>query len=570
MSASVAAEITPRETWGRKIEFLLSCIGLAVGLGNIWRFPYLCYKNGGGAFFVPYLIFLIGGGIPIFFLEIALGQYMGQGGISAWQICPVFAGIGFGTIVVVSLLNVYYIVVLAWALVYLGYSFTSELPWAFCGHEWNTVNCYDKRQSNSTLSTWNSSGINDSRVDPAVEFWARKILQASGSIEDVGSIQWELAIALLGAWIICYFCVWKGIKSSGKIVYFTATFPYIMLTIFLVRGATLPGAVNGILYYVMPDFGRLSDSQVWMDAGTQIFFSYAVALGSTVALGSYNNYHHNCYRDCLILSCINSGTSVFAGFVIFSVLGFMAHELNLSIDEVAETGPGLIFIAYPKAIAQMPGAPFWSVCFFFMILLVGLDSQFVQLEGMITAIVDLYPNLFKRRFSREIFTAVVCIITFFVGLILVTEGGIYAFQLFDYYCASGVTLLWFCFFESITIAWVYGIDKFYDNLTDMIGIRIGPWLKLCWRYLTPVMCAGLFMFSLLKRHRLTYNTHYLYPEWAEGVGWCLALVSMLCVPCYASWLIFKTPGSLSKKWKKVTTPILCRPEHHAVPLEVLN
>jgi len=561
-----------RQTWGNKIEFLLSCIGLAVGLGNVWRFPYLCYKNGGGAFFIPYIIFLVGGGIPIFFLEVALGQYMGEGGISAWKICPVLTGIGYGTIVVVALLNIYYIVVLAWALVYLGYSCQSELPWTNCNNAWNTENCYVKAVvENSTLDGWNSAAVGMRRVDPAVEFWDLKILQVSDGIEEIGKIRWELALALLGAWIIVYLCVWKGIKSSGKIVYFTATFPYLMLTILLIRGVTLPGALDGIIYYLNPNFARLLDSDVWMDAGTQIFFSYAVALGSTVALGSYNKYHHNCYKDCIILSCINSGTSVYAGFVIFSVLGFMAHELDLPIDEVAESGPGLIFIVYPKALAQMPGAQFWSIAFFFMILLIGLDSQFVQTEGLVTAIVDLYPNVFRWKYAREVFSAAICIVTFFVGLVLVTNGGIYVFQLFDYYSASGITLLWFCFFECVTISWIYGVDRFYDNIADMIGHPINPWLKFCWKYITPLMCAALFIFSVVTHSAVMYNGIYVYPMWATIFGYSLALNSMLCIPIVVVWKLLQAPGTLAEKWKATIKPILTRPEHKQdIPLTHLN
>ncbi|ODM94070.1 Sodium- and chloride-dependent taurine transporter, partial [Orchesella cincta] len=137
------ATLRPREKWDHKIEFVLSTIGFAVGLGNVWRFPYLCYKNGGGAFLFPYIICLVTGGIPMFFLEIALGQYTSEGGITVWsKISPLFTGIGYATTIICFLLNVYYIVILAWAVHFFFASFTTQLPWATCGNYWNTQNCF--------------------------------------------------------------------------------------------------------------------------------------------------------------------------------------------------------------------------------------------------------------------------------------------------------------------------------------------------------------------------------------------------------------------------------------------
>uniref|UniRef100_A0A7N6A2E3 Transporter n=1 Tax=Anabas testudineus TaxID=64144 RepID=A0A7N6A2E3_ANATE len=512
-------EYNERGHWNNKIEFVLSVAGEIIGLGNVWRFPYLCYKNGGGAFFVPYVIFFVCCGIPVFFLETALGQFTSEGGITCWRkVCPLFEGIGYATQVIEAHLNVYYIVILAWAIFYLFNCFTTELPWAGCGHYWNTENCVDYYGENATNIT------NLNATSPVIEFWERRVLKISDGIEHMGGMRWELAMCLALAWFICYFCIWKGPKSTGKVVYVTATFPYFMLLILLIRGVTLPGAYDGIKFYLYPDISRLSDPQVWVDAGTQIFFSYAICLGCLTALGSYNAYDNNCYRDCIMLCCLNSGTSFVAGFAIFSVLGFMAYEQNVPIEAVAESGPGLAFIAYPKAVTMMPLSPLWACLFFMMLIFLGLDSQ------VRPTCVTILTLLRKYDYGQ-------CSYIRMIG----------AFKWSP--IRTG------CFH----IKQMIGSDRFYLNIEDMIGYKPVFFIKWCWMILTPgifIFCLqqGIFLFFLIKYKPLKYNNVYTYPDWGYGIGWFMAMSSMVCIPLGIIWMIWKTPGTFSERIKKLTTP----------------
>uniref|UniRef100_A0A674NFH5 Transporter n=1 Tax=Takifugu rubripes TaxID=31033 RepID=A0A674NFH5_TAKRU len=548
-----------REKWASKLDFVLSVAGGFVGLGNVWRFPYLCYKNGGGAFLIPYFIFLFGGGLPVFFLEVALGQFTSEGGITCWEkLCPIFTGIGYASIVIVSLLNIYYIVILAWGVYYLFQCFQPELPWAKCHHPWNTNRCIEdtSRMNRSLMLAANASNV--TLVSPVTEFWER-----ADTVSDSRNRTWDLALCLLFVWVICFFCIWKGVKSTGKVVYITATFPFVMLIVLLIRGVTLPGASQGIKFYLYPDLERLKDPEVWIDAGTQIFFSYAICLGAMTSLGSYNKYKYNCYRDCMLLGILNSGTSFVSGFAIFSVLGFMAQEQGVDIADVAESGPGLAFIAYPKAVSMMPFPTVWAVLFFVMLLLLGLDSQFVEVEGQITSLVDLYPSFLRKGYRREVFIAIICCISYLIGLAMVTKGGMYIFQLFDYYAASGVCLLWVAFFECIAVAWVYGVDNFYDALEDMLGYRPNPWMKWSWTVITPLLCVGCFVFSLVKYKPLTYNKVYEYPDSAIALGWTLALASMICIPMVVVIKIIQSDGPLIEVGG-LTVPAVC--QHILMPL----
>ncbi|XP_048750507.2 sodium- and chloride-dependent taurine transporter-like isoform X2 [Ostrea edulis] len=523
---TVSEDKHKRVFWSGKVDFVLACIGNAVGLGNIWRFPYLCYKNGGGAFLIPYFIMTVCGGLPIMLLEIGLGQYMSRGGLKCWVICPLFQGIGISTLVITFLGSICYIVILAWGLYYLYMSMRSILPWSVCTNEWNT----DRNQ----------------------------VIQISNGIEDGGGIVPHLAICLLVMWVVVYFCVWRGVKWSGKVVYFTATFPYVILLILLVRGVTLPGAAKGIEYFLKPDFTRLKDGQVWMDGGSQVFFSAAVAIGAMITLGSYNMFNTDFYKCTLVVAAVNSGTSILGGFVVFSVLGFMAHQQNVDIDQVAESGPGLAFIVYPKAISQMPLPQLWAILFFFMLFLIGIDSQFVMVEAALGHVSDMFPRLFYKVKGRMILSVVACVIWFVIGLSMVSRGGMYVFQLFDYYSAAGMVLLWVCFWEAIVIGWIFGSDKFYDTIELMIGYRIPRLFHYCWRYITPVLTAGIFVFELVTFKPLKYNNVYEYPPWAQCFGLMLALVSMCCIPVYVIFKLLFLKGSFRERLKESIKPQLTR------------
>uniref|UniRef100_V9KM56 Transporter n=1 Tax=Callorhinchus milii TaxID=7868 RepID=V9KM56_CALMI len=546
--------VPARETWTRQMDFIMSCVGFAVGLGNVWRFPYLCYKNGGGVFLIPYIVVALAGGIPIFFLEIALGQFMKAGSINVWNIAPLFKGLGFSSMVIVFFCNTYYIMVLSWGTYYLVHCFSSALPWATCNNTWNSAQCRETL-SPSVCQNLTPNASCSLLQSPVVEFWERKVLRLSDGLDELGSIHWHLLLCLTFTWLLVYFCVWKGVKTTGKIVYFTATFPYVILIILLVRGVTLPGALDGILYYVRPDWSKLTEPQVWIDAGTQIFFSYAIGLGALTALGSYNQFNNDCYKDAFILSLINSGTSFFAGFVVFAILGFMAAEQGVDISEVAESGPGLAFIAYPKAVSMMPVAPLWAALFFIMLLFLGLGSQFVGVEGFVTAMLDILPPNYRTTYQREIAVAVCIGLSFLIDLSMVTEGGMYVFQLFDYYSASGITLLWQAFWECTVVAWVYGADRFMDDIARMIGYRPFFWMKWCWSFITPCTCLAIFLFHLIHYKPLTYNKVYVYPWWGESIGWCLALASMLFIPTSILFSLSQGKGSLRERWRHLTTPV---------------
>uniref|UniRef100_A0A8C4DLN0 Sodium-and chloride-dependent GABA transporter 2 n=1 Tax=Dicentrarchus labrax TaxID=13489 RepID=A0A8C4DLN0_DICLA len=429
-----------------------------------------------------------------------------------------------------------YILIEAWALVYLVFSFRSQLPWASCENTWNTANCLG-------LKTFNVTEIQNNITSAATEFWERRVLGMSGGIEELGSVRWELALCLLASWMFCYFSIWKGVRSSGKVAYFTATFPYVMLLILLIRGLTLPGAWDGIYYYLYPDLTRLAKLEVWIEAGSQIFFSYSLTAGTLNVLGSYNDYNNNCYKDCFWLCLLNSGTSFVAGFVVFSVLGFMAQKQGVTVDNVAESGPGLAFIVYPQATAMMPLPQFWTVCFFLMLILLTVDTHFVIVESFITTVSDLFPKWFRAPVRHEIFVLIICVSSFLIHLTLVTEGGIYIFQLIDFYGSTRVCQNFMVICECLAVGWIFGADRFSNIIEDMTGQRPSVFFKLCWKYIIPLLSLISFILYLVDYKHLKINDWYTYPDWAYALGWTMTLSSVLMVPLWAAGQMCLTAGT---------------------------
>ena len=199
-------------------------------------------------------------------------------------------------------------------------------------------------------------------------------MNQSDGIENIGTPIWRLAGCVLVVYLLLYLSLFKGVKSSGKVVWVTALAPYFLLSILLVRGLMLPGAMDGIHFYLVPDLSALSKTEVWTDAAVQIFYSCGAGFGVHLAYASYNKFDNNCYRDCLVTSCVNSFTSFFSGFVIFTYLGYMSTYQGKPIESVAEQGPGLVFEVYPEAIATLPGSQVWSCLFFLTMIILGMDS----------------------------------------------------------------------------------------------------------------------------------------------------------------------------------------------------
>ncbi|XP_014417450.1 sodium- and chloride-dependent transporter XTRP3 isoform X4 [Camelus ferus] len=494
-----------RPLWATPLQFVFACISYAVGLGNVWRFPYLCQMYGGGSFLVPYIVMLIVEGMPLLYLELAVGQRMRQGSIGAWRtISPYLSGVGVASVVVSFFLSMYYNVINAWAFWYLFHSF--------------------------------------------------------------------------------------------QVVYFTASLPYCVLLIYLIRGLTLHGATNGLAYMFTPKMEQLANPKAWINAATQIFFSLGLGFGSLIAFASYNEPSNDCQKHAIIVSLLNSSTSIFASVVTFSIYGFKAtfnyesclnkvillltnsfdledgfltasnleqvkgylasaypskyNEVfpqikNCSLESELDTavqGTGLAFIVYTEAIKNMEVSQLWSVLYFFMLLMLGIGSMLGNTAAILTPLTD--SKAISSYLPKEAISGLVCFINCAIGMVFTTEAGNYWFDIFNDYAAT-LSLLLIVLVETVAVCYLYGLRRFESDLRAMTGRKLNWYWKAMWAGVSPLLIVSLFVFYL-SDYIMTGTLRYQawdasqgqlvtkdYPPYALAIIGLLVASSTMCIPLVA-------------------------------------
>ncbi|XP_048400801.1 sodium- and chloride-dependent neutral and basic amino acid transporter B(0+)-like isoform X2 [Stegostoma tigrinum] len=391
------------------------------------------------------------------------------------------------------------------------------------------------------------------------KYGCKVVLRRSSSIDEIGDIVWYLALCLLLSWLVAGGALSKGIKSSGKVVYLTAIFPYVVLTILLIRGFTLEGAYKGIEFYIgsQSDFSKLADIEVWKDAATQIFYSLAVGWGSLITLSSYNKFHNNCYRDTIVVCVVSCATSVLSGFVIFSFLAHMAYIQDKPVSEIALSGFGLAFIAYPEGLAQLPWAPLWSILFFFMLITVEIDTVLADVETIFTVLLDWFP-CFRQTRRIYLITAIFPLL-YFLGLVFVTQAGIYWINLVDHFCSGWIVIIT-ALLELIGLSWIYGINRFIKDIEMMIGKKnwlFWLWWRMCWIAISPCLLAIILFWALATFDPPTYGP-VEYPVWAIALGWCMIAFCIMWIPLVAIVRVILAEGCTL--WQKISAACTSAPD----------
>ncbi|XP_035733050.1 sodium-dependent nutrient amino acid transporter 1-like isoform X2 [Vespa mandarinia] len=527
----------------------MSCIAMSVGFGNIWRFPFTAYKNGGGAFLIPYVILLFLVGKPFYFLEMIMGQFSGRSSIRVWNVSPAFVGVGWAQFSSTIVLATYYSSLMALTLYYLIASFSIELPWAKCLEEWGAY-CIDSSKKKKYSMMINDTSFSKkyyyfNKLNHTVDnpiyrssaelYFLNTVLHEKDNIDDgIGLPNWKLTLCLFGCWASVCIVIFQGAKSTGKASYFLAIFPYIILIALLIRAVTLNGAANGILFFITPQWDMLLKPKVWYAAVTQCFFSLSVCFGAIVTYSTNNEFKHNIYRDAMIITTLDTITSMIAGCAIFGILGNLAYEMDIKdIGTVVKDGTGLAFISYPDAIAKFEVLPqLFSVLFFVMMFVLGIGSSVGMTSSLYVILNEQFPNLKTWQIVLPL-----CSLGFLIGIIYVTPGGQWVLVLVDYYGTSFVVFI-LATFEMIGIIHVYGFENFIDDIEFMLDMKASMFWKICWFIITPVTLIIIFFYTVANLSPLVYAGK-TFPTAAHAAGIIILCIGVLQIPIWMLLTILK-------------------------------
>ncbi|MFA0113682.1 sodium-dependent transporter [Vibrio sp. 10N.261.46.E11] len=468
-----------REQWGSRAGFILAAVGSAIGLGNIWRFPYMAYENGGGAFFIPYLFAMLTAGIPFMILEFSMGQkYRGSAPATLARINSKFEWLGWFQVCVAAVIAVYYVAVIGWAISYFGMSFNQS---------WGT--------------------------DTNAFFFSEYLALGDNSPTNLGSIQWGIAGAMLLAWAITYAAIVGGVKAgierASKVM---MPVLFIMVILLIGRMVFLPGALDGVNYMFEPDFSKIWDVKVWAAAYGQIFFTLSIGFAIMLAYSSYLPEKSDITNNAFMTVLINCGFSILAGIMIFSVLGYMAQEQGKPLTEVVSAGVGLAFVTLPAAINLLPAPYILGPLFFFALVVAGLSSHISIMEAVTSAIMD------KLNWSRKKAASIVIGVGVVVSMAFATNGGLLLLDLVDHF-ANNVGIMVGGFIEILLMAWL--LNKVSDVRTyvnEISDFSIGVWFNVCLRFVTPVMLAIILATKLSALFTDGYGGYDLTLGWAMIAG----------------------------------------------------
>jgi len=492
----ISTEVRHRPQWKTHIGFLLAAVGSAIGLGNIWRFSYLCYKNGGGAFIIPYLIALFIVGIPLMILEIGLGHKMKSSAPASFaKISSKWEWLGWWQIIFVMFgIVLYYSVVISWCLSYFFFSFNLS---------------------------WTESPNN---------FFFQKFLMMSKGPFDIGQLRTPIVFSLLLVWFLNWFIVFRGIQKGlerASKVFMPLLF--LLSAIIVFWAINLPGAKEGIAVYLKPDFSRLCDMKVWMDAFSQIFFTLSLGFGIMIAYASYLPKKSEIVKDSLAISGLNCAFSLFIGFGVFAVLGYMANATGQSIDKVVTESIGLTFVAFPKAISLLPAfSKIFGILFFASLVIAGLSSSISIIEAFTSGIVD------KFHYSRKVVVSVLSVAGFLGGIIFATQSGLYWLDIVDHFLTQyGLVLA--AIFECILLGWIYKVNKLKQHINHYSGWNLGGWWNICVKVVSPLVLTTLLVSSLVEEFAKPYGSYPLLAIILIGRDWLIYTLFFAIVVASHPW-----------------------------------
>ena len=499
-----------RAVWGSKLGFLMAAIGSAVGLGNIWRFSYMAYENGGGAFLVPYMFALIVAGIPLIILEFGLGhRFKGSPALALAQHGKLGEVLGWWMPAVATMgIMIFYSVVIAWCVQYMGFSFTQ--PWA----------------------------------TDSSNFFYNEFLHLSKSPMDFGRINYSILATSFGVWfitwLICFKEVNHGIEKACSIF---MPLLFILTAALVFWSLTLDGAMDGIKAYLVPDWNKINvftnkDAWgPWSAAFGQIFFTLSLGFGIMITYASYLPKDSDIVGYGLKTSLANCAYSIFAGFAVFGTLGFMAAQKGVSIEQVAKGGPGLAFIVYPEAISSLEfGSVAFGVAFFLTLVIAGLSSGVSLVEAFVCSLID------KFNWKRSYVVSLVCLSGFILSIVFCTNAGLLILDIIDHF-VSNYALVLGGLLECIFIGWVIKAEVLRNHINNQRGLNLIKLWEWSIKVVTPIILAIILFQTIGADCLKNYGGYTTKALWFFGGG----IISITIVLAVALTLFkWRTPKPTHK------------------------
>ncbi|CAI2364123.1 unnamed protein product [Moneuplotes crassus] len=454
-------------TYNNKIEFLLSTLGYAVSYGNIWRFPYMLYQHGGGAFFVPYLTCLIIYVFPSFYLEVAYGQMYRKALHRYYDtINPKLLGLTFTVAAICFFTGTYFLCLISWCFAFLLNSFQDPLPWAPKVNEDGKIEVFSNR------------------------YFVGEFLDKSDSLFDIRSYNPTIMFSLVLIMAFVFFTLYRGIHSAKYVSYFVVPLPYFILGVFFIKGITLEGFSSGWAYLYKPDWSKLWTLSIWSDGAGQAIFSSGLANNTLIKFASHRKNDEPLLSSSILLPCLNFATSLFASLALFSFVGHASYTSGIPIDDMNVQGMELSFVVYPALINTLPWPNLWSILFFTMMTSLGLGTEYIYVE----VCSDIFHGVCNRRKKfkgkKIVMTLIFCLIILILNLaFFASSAGYYWLKYVDRYSAT-INLVVFSFVQIVLFVYFLPLEDLLKRIKKF-GETTPKLYVICLKYICPVFALFL-------------------------------------------------------------------------------
>lgn len=461
-----------REHWSGRMAFILAAIGSAVGLGNLWGFPYKLYSGGGGAFLVPYFLAMFVVGLPLLIMEYAIGHWAQNSPPGAFgRILGKYRFVGWWLVTVAFVIITYYTIILSYSLVMLWDSLASilfpskELSWA--------------------------GGVNEAKQ---AFFGGMLDYKETFSLDKPRP---SVLIGMLVSWGLIYLTLFRGVKWVSKVVLITVPLPWIMLVVLTLRGLTLEGATTGLHYYLEPNWSKLAEADTWRLAFSQVFFSLSLGFAVMLCYASFLHKKSDINNNAAIVAIGDLATSFIAGLAVFSVIGNMALLTNKPVQDAVASGPGLAFAVYPYALSQLPaGAAAFSAIFFVALLTLGIDSAFSIVEAVQSSINDNAVKSWRRSWTLP----VICGVGAVIGILYTSGGGgLNWLGLADDLVNGPFGILSVALAETLVVGWAWNgafLKQMRSHANERSDWPLGAWWEIAIKWVVPIFLIVLIGWTI--------------------------------------------------------------------------